>query len=119
VIPAAGGETEFASMRRAWERLPEARRAQLAGACAWHDYAHSRSKIAPHLASERERNRLPPVCWRVTWRNPANGRVALFIASHTYAIVRAGGAGVAELIDFAPSRRTSSTLASRRRHHVG
>lgn len=85
-IPPAGGETEFASMRRAWERLPETMRARLAGACAWHDYAHSRGKIAPHLASEREKNALPPVCWRMCWRNPVNGRDSLYVASHTYAI---------------------------------
>jgi len=86
VIPPAGGETEFASMRRAWERLPEATRARLAEAVAHHDYAHSRGKIAPHLASEREKNALPPVRWPMRWRNPVNGRDALYIASHTCAI---------------------------------
>ena len=85
-IPPAGGETEFASMRRAWERLPETMRARLDRACAWHDYAHSRGKIAPHLASEREKNALPPVRWRTCWRNPVNGRDSLYVASHTYAI---------------------------------
>ena len=85
-IPPAGGETEFASMRRAWERLPETMRARLDSACAWHDYAHSRGKIAPHLASEREKNALPPVRWRMCWRNPVNGRDSLYVASHTYAI---------------------------------
>jgi len=86
VIPASGGETEFASMRCAWERLPEARRASLSDAYAWHDYAHSRSKIAPHLASTQEKQKLPAVSWRMTWRNPVNGRTALYIASHTYGI---------------------------------
>jgi alpha-ketoglutarate-dependent 2,4-dichlorophenoxyacetate dioxygenase len=86
IIPPTGGETEFASMRTAWERLPEAMRARLANAYAWHDYAHSRGKIAPHLASERERAALPPVRWRIRWRNPANGRDSLYVASHTYAI---------------------------------
>ena len=85
-IPTAGGETEFASMRLAWDRLPEAIRARLDYACAWHDYAHSRGKIAPHLASDREKTVLPPVRWRMRWRNPANGRDSLYIASHTYAI---------------------------------
>ena len=85
-IPPTGGETEFASMRRAWERLPDAMRKRLADAYAWHDYAHSRGKIAPHLASDREKSALPPVCWRMRWRNPANGRDSLYIASHTYAI---------------------------------
>jgi len=86
VIAPVGGETEFASTRLAWERLPEATRARLANAYAWHDYAHSRGKIAPHLASEREKSTMPPVCWRMRWRNPANGRDALYIASHTCAI---------------------------------
>jgi alpha-ketoglutarate-dependent 2,4-dichlorophenoxyacetate dioxygenase len=86
VIPARGGETEFASQRLGWERLPQEVRARLAGAYAWHDYAHSRGKIAPHLASEREKQALPPVRWRITWRNPVNGRESLYIASHTFAI---------------------------------
>ena len=85
-IPPAGGETEFASMRRAWKNLPEATRTRLDSACAWHDYAHSRGKIAPHLASEREKNAMPPVRWRMRWRNPVNGRDSLYVASHTYAI---------------------------------
>lgn len=86
VIAPVGGETEFASMRLGWERLPDAMRARLADAIAWHDYAHSRGKIAPHLASEREKSTLPPVRWRIRWRNPANGRDSLYVASHTCGI---------------------------------
>ena len=86
VVAPVGGETEFASKRLGWARLPETLRARLADAYAWHDYAHSRGKIAPHLASEREKSTLPPVCWRLRWRNPANGRDSLYLASHTYAI---------------------------------
>ena len=103
VIPPHGGETEFASQRIAWARLPESMRARLASAYAWHDYAHSRSKIAPHLASERERAALPPVRWRMRWRNPVNGRDSLYIASHTCAIdgmpKEEAQALIAELID--------------------
>jgi alpha-ketoglutarate-dependent 2,4-dichlorophenoxyacetate dioxygenase len=105
VIPPTGGETEFASTRLAWERLPAALRARLADAYAWHDYAHSRGRIAPQLASERERNTLPPVSWRMRWRNPANGRDALYIASHTCAVDgmphEAAQALVSDLIAFA------------------
>src|SRR5687767_11266515 len=53
-LPPTGGETEFASTRLGWERLPEDLRARLAGAYAWHDYAYSRGQVAPQLASERE-----------------------------------------------------------------
>lgn len=85
-VPAHGGETEFVSMRNTWNRLPDALRARLDRACAWHDYAHSRGKIAPHLASERERSAMPATSWRMRWRNPVNGRDALYIASHTCGI---------------------------------
>lgn len=86
VIPANGGETEFASTRLAWQRLPEALRAKLERAFAWHDYAHSRGKIDPNLATGREQTALPPVRWRLTWPNPANGRTSLYVASHAFAI---------------------------------
>jgi alpha-ketoglutarate-dependent 2,4-dichlorophenoxyacetate dioxygenase len=86
VIPPSGGETEFASTRLAWRRLPEEMRARLAKSFAWHDYAHSRGKIAPELATAAERAALPPVRWRMAWRNPANGFVSLYVASHAFAI---------------------------------
>ncbi|MCW5605321.1 MAG: TauD/TfdA family dioxygenase [Burkholderiales bacterium] len=86
IIPPTGGETEFASQRLAWERLPAVQHRRLENAYARHDYAHSRGKIAPHLASEHERTTLPPVRWRMRWRNPANGRDSLYIASHTCGI---------------------------------
>ena len=105
VIPPTGGETEFASTRLAWARLPTALRARLENAYAWHDYAHSRGKIAPHLASDREKNTMPPVSWRMRWRNPANGLDSLYIASHTCGIdgmtPEAAQALVADLIAFA------------------
>ena len=85
-IPPNGGETEFASTRLAWQRLSEERRALLAEAFAWHDYAHSRGKIDPGLATAVEQTALPPVRWRLRWVNPANGRPALYIASHAFAI---------------------------------
>ena len=86
VIPARGGETEYVSTRLAWERLDPALRKRLENSFAWHDYAHSRRKIAPDLASLEERAALPPQCWRLAWKNPANGRTALYLASHAYAI---------------------------------
>jgi alpha-ketoglutarate-dependent 2,4-dichlorophenoxyacetate dioxygenase len=86
VIPPRGGETEFASTRLAWQRLPADLQARLQDAFAWHDYAHSRGKISPDLATPIERTSLPPVRWRMAWRNPANGMLSLYLASHAYAI---------------------------------
>jgi len=86
VIPARGGETEYVSTRLACERLDPALRQRLENCFVWHDYAHSRGKIAANLASTEERAALPPQCWRMVWRNPLNGRRALYLASHAYAI---------------------------------
>jgi hypothetical protein len=74
------------STRLAWERLDPALRKRLENSFGWHDYVHSRGKIAPDLASPEERAALPPQCWRMAWKNPANGRTALYVASHAYAI---------------------------------
>src|SRR3954470_7317122 len=62
IIPARGGETEYVSTRLAFERLDVGLRAKLENSFAWHDYAHSRSQIAPDLASAEERAALPPQC---------------------------------------------------------
>jgi len=86
IIPAQGGETEYVSTRLAWERLDPATRKQLESSFAWHDYNHSRGKIAANLVSAEERAALPPQCWRMMWKNPVNGRAALYVASHAYAI---------------------------------
>jgi alpha-ketoglutarate-dependent 2,4-dichlorophenoxyacetate dioxygenase len=86
IIPAQGGETEYVSTRLAWERLEPSLRQRLESSFAWHDYNHSRSKIAPDLVVPEERAALSPQCWRLAWKNPTNGRSALYIASHAYAI---------------------------------
>jgi alpha-ketoglutarate-dependent 2,4-dichlorophenoxyacetate dioxygenase len=105
IIPARGGETEYVSTRLAWERLDPPLRQQLENSFAWHDYNHSRSKIAPDLVVPEERAALSPQCWRLAWKNPTNGRNALYIASHAYAIEGMERAAaqklLAELIDAA------------------
>lgn len=99
IIPARGGETEFVSTRLAFGRLDPALRNQVERGYAWHDYAHSRGQIAPDLASPEERAALPPQCWRLAWRNPANGRSAIYLASHAYAIEGMEQAAGQELIE--------------------
>jgi alpha-ketoglutarate-dependent 2,4-dichlorophenoxyacetate dioxygenase len=99
VIPARGGETEFVSTRLAFERLDAGTRKKLENSFAWHDYAHSRRQIAPDLASPEERAALPPQCWRMVWKNPVNGRGAIYLASHAYAVEGMEAADGKKLID--------------------
>jgi alpha-ketoglutarate-dependent 2,4-dichlorophenoxyacetate dioxygenase len=111
IIPARGGETEFVSTRLAFERLEPELRQKLETSFAWHDYAHSRGQIAADLASPEERAALPPQCWRMVWKNPVNGRRALYLASHAYAIegmeLTAGKRLLDELMTAATAPRTS------------
>jgi alpha-ketoglutarate-dependent 2,4-dichlorophenoxyacetate dioxygenase len=99
VIPASGGETEYVSTRLAFERLGPDIQKKLENSFAWHDYAHSRGQIASGLATPEERAALPPQCWRMVWRNPVNGRGALYLASHAYAIEGVEPAEGTKLID--------------------
>ena len=57
IIPANGGETEFASTRLAFERLVPALQRKLENAFAWHDYAHSRGKSRRTLPARRSARR--------------------------------------------------------------
>jgi alpha-ketoglutarate-dependent 2,4-dichlorophenoxyacetate dioxygenase len=102
IIPEHGGETEYVSTRLAFDKLDPAAQTKLENLFVWHDYAHSRGQIAPGLASPEERAALPAVCWRLVWRNPVNGRGALYLASHAYGIEgmakEAGAALIAELM---------------------
>jgi alpha-ketoglutarate-dependent 2,4-dichlorophenoxyacetate dioxygenase len=99
IIPARGGETEYVSTRLAFERLDAGLRERLANSFAWHDYGHSRSQIAPGLATPEERAALPPQCWRMVWKNPSNGRGAIYLASHAYAVEGMEPAAGKKLID--------------------
>jgi alpha-ketoglutarate-dependent 2,4-dichlorophenoxyacetate dioxygenase len=111
IIPARGGETEYVSTRLAFERLDAPLRNKLEKSFAWHDYAHSRSQIAAGLATPEERAALPPQCWRMVWKNPVNGRSAIYLASHTYAVegmeAAAGKRLIEELMEAATAPGTS------------
>jgi alpha-ketoglutarate-dependent 2,4-dichlorophenoxyacetate dioxygenase len=86
IIPDAGGETEFTSTRLAWNRLPNREKEALRDLIVVHSYANSRDQIDPQLMTPEERAALPPVRWRMTWHNPANGRNALYLASHAASV---------------------------------
>jgi alpha-ketoglutarate-dependent 2,4-dichlorophenoxyacetate dioxygenase len=102
-IPAEGGETEFTSTRLAWDRLLSSQKKELRSLAVMHSYANSRDQIDPQLMTPEERAALPPVRWRMTWRNPTNGREALYLASHAASVqdmnLNEGKALLARLIE--------------------
>ena len=99
LVPQHGGDTELTSTRTTWSRLPRAVQSRLRDAVVSHAYAYSRDQIATELMTAAEREALPPVRWRMTWRNPVNGRIALYIASHAYGVEGLGDAEARALLD--------------------
>jgi alpha-ketoglutarate-dependent 2,4-dichlorophenoxyacetate dioxygenase len=86
-VPPEGGETEYASLRAAWNALPLAMQARLEGLVAVHSFAYSRALIAPGLLLPEQEAELPPVKQQVVRVNPTNGRKAVYLGSHAASIV--------------------------------
>jgi alpha-ketoglutarate-dependent 2,4-dichlorophenoxyacetate dioxygenase len=83
VIPPEGGETEFASMRVAYEALSDDLRRQVDGKVVVHSFGFSRSLIDPGIGTEVGRE-YPPVRHALVRANPANGRKAVYVGSHAW-----------------------------------
>lgn len=86
VVTKTGGQTEFASTRAGWDDLPEPLKSETRHRAFWHRYAHSRAQISPELAALPMFHKWPDQLWNAVWRNPVNGREALYIASHAHAV---------------------------------
>lgn len=86
VIPDAGGNTEFADMRAAYDALDDATKAEIADLVCEHSQLFSRSLLGFDDFTEDERRRFAPVPQRLVRRHPVTGRQSLFLASHAGAI---------------------------------
>jgi alpha-ketoglutarate-dependent 2,4-dichlorophenoxyacetate dioxygenase len=104
-VPPADGNTEFASMRVAYDHLPEATKQRLEPLVAIHDFAYSRGLIAPDLIGADQQRETPPVPQAVVRTNPVNGRKNFFAGAHASYIrglpVEEGRALLQELTAFA------------------
>ncbi len=81
-----GGETEFADMRAAHDRLPERTRNRLNGLIAEHDALHSRLSLGDTHYDEVQRQTFPSVDWPIVRRHPETGAHYLFIGAHAHKI---------------------------------
>jgi len=104
-LPPAGGDTQFASLRAAYDALPEARKRELEDKVAIHHYAYSRRHLGIKLTNDEEDRRFPPVPQAMIRTNPVNGRKALYVGSHASHIrgmpEEESRALLAELLEFA------------------
>ena len=82
-VPTEGGETEFADMRAAWDRLDPETQARLDGNVAVHSYRYSQGKVGGlDTLSGAELSNLPPVEHSVVRTHPETGRKSLYIGRH-------------------------------------
>jgi alpha-ketoglutarate-dependent 2,4-dichlorophenoxyacetate dioxygenase len=86
-IPPEGGETQFASMRVAYGRLPEDMQRFLDGKVAVHSFVFSRGLVDDGLLPPDHAAQVPPVRQALVRVNPANGRKAFYVGSHACEIV--------------------------------
>lgn len=79
-LPDQGGDTQFANMAAAYEALPAATRARLAGLMAIHVYQSSHSARKLMELSETNKERVPnAVLHPVVRVHPENGRKSIYI----------------------------------------
>jgi alpha-ketoglutarate-dependent 2,4-dichlorophenoxyacetate dioxygenase len=108
-VPPAGGDTEFADTRAAYDALPDATKRRLDGLIAEHSLWHSRAKLGGYAPTAAEAKAYPPAQHKLVRRHPGSGRNALYIAAHASHIigmpVEEGQALLEELMAFATQPR--------------
>ena len=84
VIPGAGGNTEFADMRAAWDALDMATQDECRELVCDHSQIYSRGLLGFRIEdfSGEYQDRLVPVPQRLVRRHAATGRLSLYLASH-------------------------------------
>lgn len=88
VVPAHGGETEWADMRAAYDALDDAMRTRIADLSAYHSLRYSQARMG-HVAAVGSsygfHDEQPPLRPLVKV-HPETGRAALYIGRHAYGI---------------------------------
>jgi alpha-ketoglutarate-dependent 2,4-dichlorophenoxyacetate dioxygenase len=81
IIPSAGGNTEYISMRAVYAELPDELKQAVEGRVAIHDYTYGRSRIDPNLVTAEERAAVPPVRQAMVLDHGPYGR-SLYLGAH-------------------------------------
>jgi alpha-ketoglutarate-dependent 2,4-dichlorophenoxyacetate dioxygenase len=87
IIPTAGGNTEFADMRGAYDALDRDTKAEVEDLITEHSLLFSRGQLGFTDFTAEERVKFAPVRHRLVRTNPATGRKSLFLSSHIGGIV--------------------------------
>ena len=87
VIPAKGGETEFADLRAAYDALPKDLKKTVAGLEAEHHALHSRLMMGDTGYTEEQMKAIPPAVWPLVRTHAGSKRKLLFVGIHATRIV--------------------------------
>ena len=82
VIPDAGGNTEFADMRAAYDDLDDATKAQLDSLICEHSLVHSRGALGFEVSEEERAVTFKPVMQSLVRVHQASKRKSLYLSSH-------------------------------------
>jgi alpha-ketoglutarate-dependent 2,4-dichlorophenoxyacetate dioxygenase len=109
IVPPEGGNTEFASMRAAYDALPEDVQRKLEGLTAEHSLVWSRETVSTEALTPAMKAELPGA-WQTMLRvNPVNGRKAVYAGAHASHVIgwsrEEGRAFIKWLNDFATQPR--------------
>jgi alpha-ketoglutarate-dependent 2,4-dichlorophenoxyacetate dioxygenase len=86
-VATAGGNTEFADMRAAYDTLDDATRATIADLVCEHSLIYSRGSMGFTELTEEERAMMKPVRQRLVRTHPVTGRKSLYLSSHAGGII--------------------------------
>jgi alpha-ketoglutarate-dependent 2,4-dichlorophenoxyacetate dioxygenase len=86
-VPSAGGETEYADMRAAYDAFSEALKTQIDDLRAFHSIIYSRSTIGFTEFSDAERAQFPGAEQPLVRVHPGSKRKSVYVASHASHII--------------------------------
>ena len=87
VVPPAGGETEFADLRAAYDALAPDMKARIEDLVAEHSIFHSRGQLGFTDYNDTERAALPSVLHNLVRVHPGSKRKTLYMGAHASHIV--------------------------------
>ncbi|HWT05499.1 MAG TPA: TauD/TfdA family dioxygenase [Xanthomonadales bacterium] len=86
-VPSAGGETEYADMRAAYDAFPDALKTQIEDLRAFHSIIYSRSTIGFTEFSDAERAQFPGAEQPLVRVHPGSHRKSVYVASHASHVI--------------------------------
>lgn len=108
VVPAEGGETEFADLRAAYDALPPGMKKELESKEAEHYAWHSREWLGDQVTPE-QKAKFPPVRWPLVRTHAGSGRKVLFVGIHCTQVpgmtLAEGRVLLADLLEHATQRQ--------------